>query len=55
MSWKIEVSESFFDRFDFIRTYIGFGFFTWWGLWSGANGNVWANISGFITSLGGII
>jgi hypothetical protein len=44
------------DRFEFIRAYIGFGFLTWWGIWSYNNSYlVFSHLSGFIVSLGGII
>ena len=43
------------DKFEIIRAYTGFVFFTWWGIWSYSYGNIFSDLTGFIISLGGII
>lgn len=44
------------DIFEFIRAYMGFGFLTWWGIWSYNNDySVCSHLAGFIISLGGIL
>lgn len=38
------------------RAYIGVAFFTWWGIYSYSNTGVpFSDLSGFLTSLGGLI
>jgi len=53
---KNEVKEKRIEIFEFVRTYLGFGFLAWWGIWCGLNNYaIVSHFTGFVTSLGGIL